>query len=104
MSARVLQGLGLFAQTNNPRKIRVLEELGVVVTARIPCIVKAQEFNMGYLATKQVRQLVVPGCFQPPILEVPCAPVCPQVRVYVTQACCHSQAATEQCMCRGCIH
>ena len=42
------------AQTNNPRKIQVLEELGVVVTARIPCIVKAQELNMGYLATKQV--------------------------------------------------
>lgn len=41
-------------QTNNPRKIVVLEELGVVVTERIPCIVKAQEHNMGYLATKQV--------------------------------------------------
>ena len=32
----------------------MLEELGVVVTTRIPCIVKAQELNMGYLATKQV--------------------------------------------------
>ncbi len=41
-------------QTNNPRKIKVLEELGVVVTARIPCIVEAQEHNIGYLATKQV--------------------------------------------------
>lgn len=40
-------------QTNNPRKIKVLEELGVVVTARIPCIVEAQEHNIGYLATKQ---------------------------------------------------
>ena len=44
------------AQTNNPRKIRVLEELGVEVTARIPCIVKAQEHNVGYLATKQARR------------------------------------------------
>ena len=42
-------------QTNNPRKIKVLEELGVIVTERIPCIIKAQEFNMGYLATKQVN-------------------------------------------------
>jgi hypothetical protein len=37
--------------------MKVLEELGVVVTARIPCIVKAQEFSVGYLATKQVPSL-----------------------------------------------
>ena len=48
-----------WAQTNNPRKIRVLEELGVEVTARIPCIVKAQEHNVGYLATKQVLRSVI---------------------------------------------
>ena len=42
-------------QTNNPRKIQELEELGVDVTGRIPCIVESQELNMGYLATKQVR-------------------------------------------------
>ncbi len=45
------------SQTNNPRKMKVLEELGVVVTARIPCIVEAQEHSMGYIATKQVRNL-----------------------------------------------
>ncbi len=43
------------AQTNNPRKIQVLEELGVDVRGRIPCIVESQELNVGYLATKQVR-------------------------------------------------
>ena len=32
----------------------MLEELGVDVTGRIPCIVESQELNMGYLATKQV--------------------------------------------------
>ena len=42
------------AQTNNPRKMQVLEELGVDVTGRIPCIVESQELNVGYLATKQV--------------------------------------------------
>ena len=42
-------------QTNNPRKMQVLEELGVDVTGRIPCIVESQELNVGYLATKQVR-------------------------------------------------
>ncbi|CAK0785930.1 hypothetical protein CVIRNUC_009143 [Coccomyxa viridis] len=41
--------------TNNPRKMQVLEELGVDVTGRIPCIVESQEFNVGYLATKQTR-------------------------------------------------
>ncbi len=44
----------LSAQTNNPRKIAVLEELGVVVTERIPCLVQAQEHSLGYLTTKQV--------------------------------------------------
>ena len=32
----------------------MLEELGVNVTGRIPCIVESQELNVGYLATKQV--------------------------------------------------
>ncbi|CAL5228412.1 g11542 [Coccomyxa viridis] len=41
--------------TNNPRKIQVLEELGVDVRGRIPCIVESQELNVGYLATKQAR-------------------------------------------------
>lgn len=35
--------------------MRVLEELGVVVTGRIPCLVKAQAHNLGYLATKKAR-------------------------------------------------
>ena len=46
-------------QTNNPRKMQVLEELGVDVTGRIPCIVESQELNVGYLATKQAR---LPAC------------------------------------------
>ena len=43
------------AQTNNPRKIRGVEALGVRVTARIPCIVPAQQFNKGYLMAKRSR-------------------------------------------------
>ena len=42
-------------QTNNPRKINLLRSLGVIVTERIPCIVKAQALNKHYLATKQQR-------------------------------------------------
>ena len=35
--------------------MQVLEELGVDVRGRIPCIVESQELNVGYLATKKVR-------------------------------------------------
>ena len=42
-------------QTNNPRKLQVLSALGVDVTGRVPCIVKAQEFNEDYMATKAAR-------------------------------------------------
>ena len=53
-------GVAVCAQTNNPRKIAVLEELGVVVTERIPCLVQAQEHSLGYLTTKQVPCALVP--------------------------------------------
>lgn len=43
------------AQTNNPRKISELTELGVEVTARVPCIVQAGAYNEGYLSAKQDR-------------------------------------------------
>ena len=32
----------------------MLEELGVVVVERLPCLVQAQEHSLGYLTTKQV--------------------------------------------------
>lgn len=34
-------------QTNNPRKISELSQLGITVTGRIPCLVKAQKYNTG---------------------------------------------------------
>eukprot|EP00884_Botryococcus_braunii_P020399 jgi/Botrbrau1/7042/Bobra.0165s0065.1 len=60
--------------TNNPRKLHVLEELGVKVNGRIPCLVKAQAHNLGYLATKKSRmahfieehQLNGPSCVWSP--------------------------------------
>lgn len=42
-------------QTNNPRKISELTELGVEVTSRVPCIVQAGAYNEGYLSAKQDR-------------------------------------------------
>lgn len=53
--ATILAGLGVGSvrlMTNNPRKVRLLQELGVRVTGRIPCLVQAQEFSARYLQTK----------------------------------------------------
>lgn len=53
--ATILSGLGVKSvrlMTNNPRKVRLLQELGVKVTGRIPCLVQAQEFSARYLQTK----------------------------------------------------
>ena len=41
--------------TNNPRKIRELEQLGVKVTSRIPHVIPANEWNQFYLETKATR-------------------------------------------------
>jgi len=53
--ATILSGLEVRSvrlMTNNPRKVRLLQELGVRVTGRIPCLVQAQEFSARYLQTK----------------------------------------------------
>ncbi|CAG9464476.1 unnamed protein product [Pedinophyceae sp. YPF-701] len=41
--------------TNNPRKIRLLKELGVDVSGRIPVQIEANEVNAGYLTSKKIR-------------------------------------------------
>jgi len=41
--------------TNNPNKIRQLEQLGVQVTRRIPHVIPATEYNRFYLETKATR-------------------------------------------------
>eukprot|EP00510_Aplanochytrium_minuta_P003171 CAMPEP_0184021462 /NCGR_PEP_ID=MMETSP0954-20121128/9945_1 /TAXON_ID=627963 /ORGANISM="Aplanochytrium sp, Strain PBS07" /LENGTH=272 /DNA_ID=CAMNT_0026303491 /DNA_START=606 /DNA_END=1424 /DNA_ORIENTATION=+ len=42
--------------TNNPRKIRCLEELGVTVTSRIPCkVVPSSQYSAHYITTKRER-------------------------------------------------
>ena len=52
---QVLSSQSLVMQTNNPRKIEMLEALGVRVMERIPCVVQAQSHNLGYLSTKRNR-------------------------------------------------
>ena len=56
--ANSLEGLGIRSiqlMTNNPRKVATLKRLGVDITGRIPCIVKANLFNQGYLEAKEGR-------------------------------------------------
>eukprot|EP00041_Stephanoeca_diplocostata_P014973 m.283234 g.283234 ORF g.283234 m.283234 type:complete len:616 (-) comp19874_c0_seq2:103-1950(-) len=41
--------------TNNPRKVRELEKLGVTVAAMVPCVVESNAHNSGYLHAKSTR-------------------------------------------------
>lgn len=42
-------------QTNNPRKINMLQDLGVKVVSRIPCLVVPGEHSKDYLEAKGKR-------------------------------------------------
>jgi GTP cyclohydrolase II len=56
--ANILEDMGIKSirlMTNNPRKVATLERLGVRIDGRIPCIVKANLFNQGYLEAKEGR-------------------------------------------------
>ena len=56
--ANILEDMGIRSiqlMTNNPRKVATLEKLGVKIEGRIPCIVKANLFNQGYLEAKEGR-------------------------------------------------
>ena len=56
--SNILEDLGIRSirlMTNNPRKVATLEKLGVRIDGRIPCIVKANLFNQGYLEAKEGR-------------------------------------------------
>jgi GTP cyclohydrolase II len=41
--------------SNNPDKVRALEEAGVTVTERVPCIAREHESRRGYLETKREK-------------------------------------------------
>jgi GTP cyclohydrolase II len=54
----ILEEMGIKSiqlMTNNPRKVATMERLGVRIDGRIPCIVKANLFNQGYLEAKEGR-------------------------------------------------
>ncbi|KAF4132643.1 GTP cyclohydrolase II [Phytophthora infestans] len=48
--------------TNNPRKIRLLSQLGITVEGRLPVVIKGGEFSQGYLTAKAKRMShLLPG-------------------------------------------
>jgi len=54
----ILRDLGIKSiqlMTNNPRKLEMLEQLGIQITGRIPCVVKAGKYNQRYLSAKEKR-------------------------------------------------
>ena len=58
LAAAILQDLGVRSVallTNNPDKMRELEEAGVAVAERVPHWVSDQEFNREYLAVKRAK-------------------------------------------------
>ncbi|GMF15986.1 unnamed protein product [Phytophthora fragariaefolia] len=61
----ILKDLGILSirlLTNNPRKIRLLSQLGVTVEGRLPVVIKGGEFSQGYLTAKAKRMShLLPG-------------------------------------------
>ncbi|CAH0481545.1 unnamed protein product [Peronospora belbahrii] len=61
----ILKDLGIQSVrllTNNPRKIRLLSQLGITVEGRQPVVIKGGEFSQGYLTTKADRMShLLPG-------------------------------------------
>ncbi|KAL4111475.1 hypothetical protein PRIC1_003153 [Phytophthora ramorum] len=48
--------------TNNPRKIRLLSQLGITVEGRLPVVIKGGEYSRGYLTAKAKRMShLLPG-------------------------------------------
>eukprot|EP00644_Phytophthora_capsici_P012895 jgi/Phyca11/532376/estExt2_fgenesh1_pg.C_PHYCAscaffold_50096 len=61
----ILKDLGIESirlLTNNPRKIRLLSQLGINVEGRLPVVIKGGEYSQGYLTAKAKRMShLLPG-------------------------------------------
>jgi GTP cyclohydrolase II len=58
LPAAILRYLGVPAVrllSNNPDKVKALEEAGIVVAERVPCVAEAHESRRGYLETKREK-------------------------------------------------
>lgn len=70
MAAAILRDLGVRSirlLTNNPDKITSLEDLGVIITERVPLVATVTEENAAYLLTKarRMNHLLDVGLFVP---------------------------------------
>lgn len=70
MAAAILKDLGVRSirlLTNNPDKITSLEDLGVIITERVPLVATVTEENAAYLLTKarRMNHLLDVGLFVP---------------------------------------
>lgn len=58
VAADILNAFGIKSVrliTNNPDKIEQLEQLGIKIVERVPCIVEQNQYNRQYLMTKKER-------------------------------------------------
>jgi len=58
LPAAILRYLGVGTVrllSNNPDKVKALEEAGIVVAERVPCVAEAHESRRGYLETKREK-------------------------------------------------
>ena len=58
IAAEILKDLGIKSVrllTNNPRKIKGLQQAGIIVSKSLPIIIKSNPANAAYLVTKQKR-------------------------------------------------
>ena len=57
-AAQMLKALGverIRLMTNNPNKVSGLEEFGITIAERLPCVVETNEHNRRYLDTKKEK-------------------------------------------------
>jgi GTP cyclohydrolase II len=58
LPAAILRHLGVPAvrlMSNNPEKVKALEDAGIVVAERVPCVAAVHESRRGYLETKREK-------------------------------------------------
>ena len=58
LPAAILQHFGIRSVrllSNNPEKVKALEDAGIAVAERVPCIAAAHDSRKGYLETKRAK-------------------------------------------------
>lgn len=74
LAADMLRALGVKSvrlMTNNPNKLRLLQDAGITINERVEHIFKANEYNEFYLETKKIKSghLLDPGMSARPLIQ-----------------------------------